>query len=399
MLSRLNCKSLGSASPSRLSEPFQRSRARDFTLVGLICGIEFRSVETRTFRRGSCTPANRILQRSDVPACHTESREPAGLGWSKNISEEIQLLPSQVLGEGTSGSVVLGIERMSKRHVAVKVLPKTGTGAVLRKNLQKIGFELEVLETLQGCPNVVDLVGKFEDAERVYIAMELCTDGDLGCLVEQHAALSESDVACFAYDMLSVLADIHSAGLAHCDVKPENFIVSTDSQGRRMLKAVDFGCAQRIRDGHRLREKTGTPLYRAPEMYSRQYGQEADLWSAGMIIYQLICGQMCFWDCLEECTLQSVMDAVLNQEVTFDCPAWKQTSPEAAELVGQLLRRNPKERISAEAALSHRWFALNCPDRQAQDQLRRGRAVGNVVPKPAGMPKLSVRPSLAQAEP
>ena len=310
------------------------------------------------------------------------------LGWDTDLADKIQVLPSQVLGEGTSGVVMLGLERDTGRRVAVKAMSKLRSGvSVGQRALAKIADEVALLRRVQQCPNVIELVGTFEDNENAYVVTELCCEGDLGYLTTS-MELDESQVAEVARDMLAVLAECHSQNIAHCDVKPENFVIGKDAEGRRVIKAVDFGCGQVVQAGIPLREKTGTPLYRAPEMYARNYGLEADLWATGMIIYQMITGQFCFWGSFEECTPHSVMDAVLNQDVTFEDPGWEVVSPEAIDLVKQLLQRDPGLRITAADALRHPWFDLHgvaerpeeAPQTAAPTTL-----IGNVVPKPPGM--------------
>jgi calcium-dependent protein kinase len=303
------------------------------------------------------------------------------------------VLASQVLGEGTSGTVVLGVERATSRHVAVKILRKQARPgrSAARHVLKKIADEVELLEQLQGCPRVVRLVGKFEDDESAYVVTELCSEGDLGYFTESFE-FSEVDAAFMARDLLAVLAECHARNIAHCDIKPENFMVSTAPCGMRSLKAVDFGCGQVVRDGYPLREKTGTPIYRAPEMYQRMYGLEADLWAAGMIIYALLCGRLCFWDCLEECTPESVMDSILNAEVSYEHDIWASVSPAAADLVRSLLQRDPALRISAREALENEWIVSNCGPTslsfvESEDDDRSIESpsfVNNVVPTPAG---------------
>ena len=300
------------------------------------------------------------------------------------MDDNVSVLRSLVLGEGTSGVVTLGVEKSTGLKVAVKAIPKERQGTTRRRMLANIAAEVELLEKVQSCPNVIHLHGKWEDDDFAYVVTELCDEGDLGYLYES-MELSEQEVAMVAKDILQVLAECHSRNIAHLDVKPENFMVTKGDDGQRAIKAVDFGCSRVVQEGSHLRSTTGTPLYRAPEMYFKTYGLEADLWAAGMIIYQLISGRMCFWgDCLDECTPQSVMDSVLNEDVSFEVPGWKGVSPLAMDLVSKLLKRDPKERISATNALQHGWITMHCeetpswstpPDHQHY--------ASNVVPRPS----------------
>lgn len=350
---------------------------------GLVAALGSTAPEGRAGSRRNCRAldinARGGWNQGTVPVPRRSRRTSApDLGWPKNLAEQVQVLPSQILGTGTSGVVVLGVERETGRHVAVKTLPKARAGIASSRMAEKIAEEVALLEEVQDCPSVIQLVGKWEDDENAYVVTELCQEGDLRYLSES-IELSECEVAALGRDILVMLADCHAKNIAHLDVKPENFMVSTGRDGRKSVKAVDFGCGQVVKAGTLLTEKTGTPLYRAPEMYFKQYGLEADLWAVGMIIYQLICGQLCFWGDLQECTPQSLMQSVLHEDVKFDYPGWEAVSPEAVDLVSRLLKRDPSERISAEEALRHPWITMHCGPHQKQ---RAGALVGNVVPTP-----------------
>ena len=311
------------------------------------------------------------------------SESDQDLGWPRDMADNVTVLRSLVLGEGTSGVVTLGVEKSTGLKVAVKAIPKERQGTTRQRMLANIAAEVELLEKVQSCPNVIQLMGKWEDDDFAYVVTELCDEGDLGYLYES-MELSELEVAMVAKDILGVLAECHSRNIAHLDVKPENFMVTKRDDGQRAIKAVDFGCSRVVQEGSHLRSTTGTPLYRAPEMYFKTYGLEADLWAAGMIIYQLISGQMCFWgDCLDECTPQSVMDSVLKEDVSFEVPGWEDASPLAMDLVSKLLKRDPKERINATDALRHEWITMHCGEPSSRSTPDLQHYASNVVPRPS----------------
>ena len=94
--------------------------------------------------------------------------------------------------------------------------------------------------------------------------------------------------------------------IVHGDVKPANFMLRQRfrvplrdlergaAQGD-WLKAVDFGCSQSYRSKASLSRRTGTPVYMAPEVFKRDYLQASDMWSLGMMMYQLLTGRFPFW--------------------------------------------------------------------------------------------------------
>lgn len=130
--------------------------------------------------------------------------------------------------------------------------------------------------------------------------MQLCKGGEL------HASFQDSDVGAFTYGdvgriavYMLVLADaMHSRGLVHCDLKPENFcLVEPLEAGKPLvdnLRLIDFGLSQRVRGGQAIAGLAGSIPYMAPEIKTRMYDHKVDIWSIGVIIYTLLNGTLPF---------------------------------------------------------------------------------------------------------
>lgn len=222
--------------------------------------------------------------------------------------------------------------------------------------------------------------------------MERLRGGDLDQALASGGPLSERAAAAVAHECLKVVATCHAAGVMHGDVKPANFMLreafsaaatsSSDSAdgdapavapstatieslvkgGNRppahWLAAVDFGCAQPLGRAS-LNRRTGTPVYMAPEVFQRDYGREADLWSAGVMLYQLLSGRFPFWRSLDECRSRSVdevMRSVLGDPVPLSGGVWSGKSAACVDLLAGLLDRDPGSRLTAADALEHPWF-------------------------------------------
>ena len=227
--------------------------------------------------------------------------------------------------------------------------------------------------------------------------MERLRGGDLDQALASGGPLSERAAAAVAHECLKVVATCHAAGVMHGDVKPANFMLreafsappspsSADGDataaaaadappastaaaieslvqgGRRpparWLAAVDFGCAQPLGRAS-LNRRTGTPVYMAPEVFQRDYGREADLWSAGVMLYQLLSGRFPFWRSLEECRSRSVdevMRSVLGDPVPLSGGVWSGKSAACVDSLAGLLDRDPGSRLTAADALEHPWF-------------------------------------------
>jgi calcium-dependent protein kinase len=128
---------------------------------------------------------------------------------------------------------------------------------------------------------------------------------------QDRGALPERAVALIGYEVLKVVAACHRNGVLHGDVKPANFVLkdklhnplySSDINHlfTPWLIAIDFGCSQYL-GSKRFTKRTGTPVYMAPEIFERDYQREADMWSVGIMLYQLFARRFPFWDTYEAC--------------------------------------------------------------------------------------------------
>jgi eukaryotic-like serine/threonine-protein kinase len=198
----------------------------------------------------------------------------------------------KLLGEGAMGAVYLAHDPSLDRHVALKIIRKEVLGG--RQAAQMIArFKNEAMAAgrLQH-PGIVAVYDFGEDAETSFIVMEYAPGQDLEAYAEEYRPLGLGDVGSIMVQLLDALGYAHSRGVVHRDIKPSNLVVS--NQGR--IKVTDFGIA-RIADSKLTQTgmALGTPAYMSPEQY---YGtpvdHRADLFSAGVILYELITGQKPF---------------------------------------------------------------------------------------------------------
>ncbi|KAL0432143.1 UNVERIFIED_CONTAM: Calcium-dependent protein kinase SK5 [Sesamum latifolium] len=134
----------------------------------------------------------------------------------------------------------------------------------------------------------------------------------------------------------------------HRDLKPENFLFDTPDEDAK-LKATDFGLSVFYKPGQYLSDVVGSPYYVAPEVLHKFYGPEADVWSAGVILYILLCGVPPFW----ADTDNGIFRQILNGKLDLDSEPWPHISDSAKDLVQKMLDRNPKRRLSAHQVLCH----------------------------------------------
>ncbi|KAM3331154.1 hypothetical protein ACQJBY_027289 [Aegilops geniculata] len=147
---------------------------------------------------------------------------------------------------------------------------------------------------LTGHRNIVELRGAYEDRHSVNLIMELCEGGELFDRIIARGHYSERAAALLCREMVSVVHSCHSMGVFHRDLKPENFLFLNNKEDSP-LKATDFGLSVFFKHGEQFKDLVGSAYYVAPEVLKRHYGAEADIWSAGIILYILLSGVPPFW--------------------------------------------------------------------------------------------------------
>ena len=138
----------------------------------------------------------------------------------------------------------------------------------------------------------------------------------------------------------------------HRDLKPENLLLVSDESDTD-IKLVDFGFARHIKDLSGDVSICGTPDYIAPEILKREgYSSACDIWSAGIIAYVLLGGYPPFYDEDDAKLYRKIMDG----DFSFHSPYWDDVSPEAKDLIGDMLRTDPAARPSAATLLKSAWL-------------------------------------------
>ncbi|KAJ6303935.1 hypothetical protein OIU77_017753 [Salix suchowensis] len=200
---------------------------------------------------------------------------------------------------------------------------------------------------LAGHPNVVSIKGAYEDAMAVHVVMELCAGGELFDRIIERGHYTERKAAQLTRTIVGVIESCHSLGVMHRDLKPENFLFVNESEDSP-LKAIDFGLSVFFKPGDVLNDVVGSPYYVAPEVLRRRYGPEADVWSAGVMVYILLCGVPPFWAENEH----DIFEEVLHGDLDFTSDPWPNISSSAKDLVRRMLVRDPKKRLTAHEVLS-----------------------------------------------
>ncbi|XP_048132665.1 CDPK-related kinase 3 isoform X1 [Rhodamnia argentea] len=282
-------------------------------------------------------------------------------GYNKNFGAKYEL--GKEVGRGHFGHTCSAKGRkgdLKDQLLAVKIISKAKMTTAI--SIEDVRREVKILKALSGHKHLVKFYDACEDANNVYIVMELCEGGELlDRILSRGGRYSEEDAKVIVVQILSVVAFCHLQGVVHRDLKPEvcyrilnlimNFLFTSRSEDADM-KLIDFGLSDFIRPEERLNDIVGSAYYVAPEVLHRSYSLEADIWSIGVITYILLCGSRPFWARTES----GIFRAVLRADPNFEDLPWPSVSREAKDFVKRLLNKDYRKRMTAVQALTHPWL-------------------------------------------
>lgn len=238
---------------------------------------------------------------------------------------------------------------------AVKIIKKRAYDQEARTWVDR---ERHINTVLEYHRNVVETVDVFATVDRVYIVQEFMRGHTLSQLLHEYPILPEPHARIIMRDLFRGLSYIHAKNIVHRDIRPENMFLSAE---RFPLEVAigDFGYSNFVEEqrvnSEVLTSMIGTVSYMATEIVRKlKHGAPADMWSAGVVLYQILSGDMPF----RGRTDRDIFNAVRSAKFEMKGPAWNNISEQAKSLVRQLLQPNPHKRISAIAALQHSWFCV-----------------------------------------
>ncbi|KAI8364323.1 kinase-like domain-containing protein [Choanephora cucurbitarum] len=248
----------------------------------------------------------------------------------------------KALGKGNFGHVYLAREKASGFIVALKVLYKselTKTG--IEKQLRR---EIEIQGQLRH-PNIVRLYGYFHDETRVFLILEYAAKGELYTELKKRLKFTEPEAANYVAQMANALLYLHGKRVIHRDIKPENLMLGLQGE----LKIGDFGWSVRTgRLDNRRNTLCGTLDYLPPEMVEgRVHNENVDLWSLGILLYELIVGKPPFEN--TEGGSEITYERIRNVDLHFP----KHVSKDAMDLITKLLKYSSSERLPLRQVMYH----------------------------------------------
>ena len=203
-----------------------------------------------------------------------------------NISKYYQVLES--VGKGAFGEVKKVLHKLTKDIRAMKIIKKDKCDKNYLNNLYS---EINILKQMDH-PNIVKLYEIFSDSKHLYLITEYLEGGELFDLILKQRHFTEHTAAKIMKQVLSAVHYCHQRKIVHRDLKPENLLLVRPDDFE--IKVIDFGLAREFQPKQNMCSRMGTPFYIAPEVLKKKYTEKCDVWSCGVILYILLCGQAPF---------------------------------------------------------------------------------------------------------
>ncbi len=261
--------------------------------------------------------------------------------YSKTTLSDLDV--GRTLGHGIFGIVLLVRHKSTREVMALKVMSKK---TIKKHKLEdQIRKEIAIHSSLEH-PNIITYYTTFEDEDKIFILLEYAPLGDLYKLLGQKIKLDEGTLSKYIIQVVEALQYLHKRNVVHRDIKPENVLLFLDGT----VKLTDFGFAIEIKPGEKITKQVGTLDYLSPEIVEgRSYDHTTDIWSLGVMIYELATGKAPFEDIISrQKTYRNI------SQVNYTLPT--HLSLELQDLIEKILVKEPTKRLSLEGILAHKWI-------------------------------------------
>ncbi|KAG2761741.1 hypothetical protein PC129_g3158 [Phytophthora cactorum] len=281
--------------------------------------------------------------------------------WAKLVQDAIDLLGW--IAKFTLGSVIMETENSSviecstwmDRGRPSYVMKSMEASSAKQSHSARNEIEIQrMLTNYSSHPNIVALYDSFHQKDKTYLVMENCVGGDLFDFISQNGGMDEHEAKTLFRHITSAINHCHEHGVVHLDIKPENLFFKVSSMQLETVKLGDFGSAMQLDKSTVKKAISCTVGYAAPEVLQNgNISTAADVFSAGAVLYTLLCGYSPFSAPSED----EMVERTLSGKIFFDELEWWRISKEAKELVKQMLHPDAKQRPSMDEVQEHTWFS------------------------------------------
>ncbi|KAF7051145.1 hypothetical protein CFC21_059418 [Triticum aestivum] len=260
----------------------------------------------------------------------------------------------EMVGKGTFAEVFRAVHGPTGARVAVKEIDRRRVDDHVRRGILQ---EMSILGSLSH-PNILRLINTIETGEKLFLVLEYCDGGDLEAYRQTHGGprnrLPEATARDFARQLAEGLKVLRGERIVHRDLKPQNLLLSADGDAIT-LKIGDFGFARSLMHENLAATFCGSPYYMAPEIWrGDKYDAKADLWSVGVILFQLVTGELPF---LGENRVELREKVLSSSGLSFPPDMEADLHPEFIDLCRRLICLDPAERMPFEEFFNHNFLA------------------------------------------
>ncbi|CDQ61552.1 unnamed protein product [Oncorhynchus mykiss] len=293
-----------------------------------------------------------VRTAQDTDSTHFPLPEFPKLEIKRNAVTDDYKISSQVLGFGINGKVLECTNKKTGEKCALKILYDS----------PKARQEVELHWRVSGGPYIVGILSLYENMHHgkkcLLIIMECMQGGELFSRIQARGdqAFTEREGSEIMRDIGTAIEFLHNMNIAHRDIKPENLLY-THQKSNGTLKLTDFGFAKETTLHNLLQTPCYTPYYVAPEVLGpEKYDKSCDMWSLGVIMYILLCGFPPFYSNTGQAISPGMKRRIRMGQYEFPKPEWAEVSEEAKQLIHQLLKTDPNDRMTITQFMNHPWI-------------------------------------------
>lgn len=255
------------------------------------------------------------------------------------INNRIKINKSKLIGEGTYAKVYEGYDKMKREKIAIKEI----------KGDQMAENEIEIIKELRKSrnDNIVKYYEIIRKEDKIYITMEYCQDGDLQKIIKK--IKNENEIRTYFKQILSGILHLRKMNIVHRDIKPKNILIKNG-----VLKIADFGLAKKMKKKEMSDTVCGSPLYMAPEIIKKkEYNNKSDIWSLGIILYEMIFKKNPFQECKN---INELTNKINNKKIDIEENENININMECIKLIKKMLQKEEEKRIEWNELFNDKWI-------------------------------------------
>lgn len=211
-------------------------------------------------------------------------------------------------------------------------------------------FEFQILKNIDH-PHIIRIYEVYNDTKNLYLITEYCEGGDIFSMIQKADNFNEKIASRIMKQVINAILYCHLNGIVHRDIKADN-ILFLNNNINSPIKLIDFGISVKFEKDTKLKEKTGTVLYIAPEVIDGNYDEKCDIWASGVLMYMMLSGLPPFYGS----NRKEVMAKIKKGKFSFKSKIWSLITQEAKDLIELMLTYDPEKRPSCREVLNHPWF-------------------------------------------